>query len=599
MTGTLSIQTENIFPIIKRFLYSDRDIFLRELVSNAIDALHKIKAASQAGDFQGELGELTVTVSVDENARTLTVSDNGVGMTAEETDRYINQIAFSGAKEFVEKYQGKIDGVIGRFGLGFYSAFMVADKVELVTRSYKSDKAVTWSCDGSVEYVMGEGERPERGTDVVLHISQDADEFLRSWRIEEILKKYCRFLPYTIRFQGKVVNNNSPAWIRKPAELTDEDYKNFYKELFPYAEAPLFWIHLNVDYPFTLKGILYFPKLRKEVDIQKNKIHLYCNQVFVTDSVEDVVPDYLSLLHGVIDSPDIPLNVSRSYLQGDANVKKISGHISKKVADKLREIFDSDRAAFEKAWENVGIFVKYGVIRDHSFYEKTKDLVLVHNTENRFFTLDEYRKHVEAKQTDRHGKVVFLYATDPQEQFLAVQNAKNLGYDVLVMDGLLDVNFIQYIEFHLEKTSFVRVDADGLDKLIDKGVEAVSLYNEQEEKELTEWVKRAAEKIPVELRPSSTADLPIYLSVPESQRRMADMQRLGMLGSAEIPDYFVAAVNTSSDAFKRLFLLPSDESRQKYLRFLLDLALLSAGRLEGEALSRFVRTAAELASKIV
>ncbi len=597
MTGTLSIQTENIFPIIKQFLYSDRDIFLRELVSNAVDALHKIKGAAHSGDFQGELGELVVNISIDENARTLTISDNGIGMTAEETDKYINQIAFSSAKDFIEKYQGKIEGIIGRFGLGFYSAFMVADKVEILTRSFKSDKAVTWSCDGSVNYVMGEGERAERGTDVILHISQDADEFLRPWRIEEILKKYSKFLPFTIRFQGKTINNNSPAWIKKPTELGDEDYKNFYKELYPYAEAPLFWIHINVDYPFTLKGILYFPKLKKEVDIQKNKIHLYSNQVFVTDSVEDIVPDFLSLLHGVIDSPDIPLNVSRSYLQGDPNVKKISNHISKKVADKLHDIFHSDRPAYEKAWENVGVFVKYGAIRDHSFLEKTKEIILVYNTENKFFTLDEYKKYVESKQTDRHGKVVFLYATNAEEQFVAIQNAKNIGYDVLLMDGILDVNFIQYIEFQLENTTFVRVDSDGLDKLIDKGVEAVSLYNEEEEKELKRWTEQAAGKIPVELRPSTLAQLPIFITVPESQRRIMDMQRMGMLGSGEIPDYFIATLNTSSDAFKRVFLM-SDEGRQKYLRYLLDLALLSSGRLGGERMAEFIKHSNELSAKI-
>jgi molecular chaperone HtpG len=598
MTGTLSIQTENIFPIIKQFLYSDRDIFLRELVSNAVDALHKLKTAAEMGEFSGEIGELVVNINLDENARTLTISDNGIGMTAEETDKYINQIAFSGAKEFLEKYHGKAEGIIGRFGLGFYSAFMVADKVEVLTRSYKSDKAVRWSCDGTVNYEMNESERDGRGTDVILHVSRDADEFLRPWRIEEILNKYSKFLPYTIRFQGKVININTPAWTRKPTELTDEDYKTFYKQLYPYADPPLFWIHINVDFPFTLKGILYFPKLKKEIDIQKNKIHLYCNQVFVTDSVEDIVPDFLSLLHGVIDSPDIPLNVSRSYLQGDPNVKKISGHISKKVADKLREIYETDRTAFEKAWENIGVFIKYGIIRDHSFYEKTKDIVLVYNTNHQFFTLDEYQKYVQAKQTDKNGKVIFLYATHPDEQYVAIKNANDMGYDVLLMEGILDVNFIQYIEFQLENTSFVRVDSDGLDKLIDKGIENVSLYNEREENELLEWMKKAADNLPVEKRPSGSYTAPVYLTVPESQRRMADMQKMGMLGANEIPDYFVVTINTASDAFKRVFLLSADEKRIQYLRYLLDLALLSTGRLAGEKLANFVKTSTELAQKI-
>lgn len=483
--GNIGVTTENIFPIIKKFLYSDQEIFLRELISNAVDAVKKMKALSSLGEVEGELGDLTIRVSLNKKKKTLTVSDRGIGMTAEEVEKYINQIAFSSAEDFLNKYKNQENNLIGHFGLGFYSSFMVSDKVEIITRSYiEGSKPVHWSCDGSPEYTLEECSREERGTDVILHFDSDSKEFNNEDRIEQILKKYCKFLPVEIAFgkvkewkdgkevetdKDKIINDTKPAWTRKPADLKDEDYKKFYRDLYPSIfEEPLFNIHLNVDYPFNLTGILYFPKIRNNFDIQKNKIQLYCNQVFVTDSVEGIVPEFMTYLHGVIDSPDIPLNVSRSYLQSDSNVKKISSHITKKVADRLTEIFKNERTEFEKKWDDLKLFITYGMITDEKFYDKAKTFSLLKNTDNKYFTLEEYEKLVKDSQTDRSKKTVYLYTNDPVGQFSYIEGAKSKGYDVLLMEGQLDAHFINHLEQKLKEVSFLRVDSNVLDKLIEK-----------------------------------------------------------------------------------------------------------------------------------
>ena len=471
-TGNISIHTENIFPIIKKFLYSDHEIFLRELVSNAVDASQKIKRLSSIGEFNGELGELKVKVSFDKDKKTITISDNGIGMTAEEIKKYINQIAFSGATEFVEKYkdQGDDKGIIGHFGLGFYSAFMVAKEVEIISKSYQEgSEAASWKCDGSTEYTIGSAKKKTRGTDIILHIAEDSEEFLEEFKLKSILEKYGKFLPIEIEFGDKVINNPNPIWTKSPSDLTDEDYLKFYEELYPFQEKPLFWIHLNVDYPFNLTGILYFPKVKNEMQLQREKISLYSRQVFITDEVKDIVPEFLMLLHGVIDSPDIPLNVSRSFLQADSNVKKINSYITKKVADKLAELFKSDRPAFEEKFANIGLFIKYGMISDEKFLEKAKDFCLVQDTNNKYFTLDEYSEEVQAAQTDKDGNKVYLYTTDVEQQDAFIQSAQNKGYSVIKLDTLIDSHFINTMESKLEKTQWKRVDADAVDKLIDTG----------------------------------------------------------------------------------------------------------------------------------
>jgi molecular chaperone HtpG len=492
--GNIGVTTENIFPIIKKFLYSDHEIFLRELVSNAVDATQKLKTLASVGEFKGELGDLTVRVKSDK--KTLTISDRGVGMTAEEIDQYINQIAFSGAEEFLKKYKKDAASMIGHFGLGFYSSFMVAKKVEIITKSYKDDaKAVKWSCEGTPEYKMEETDKADRGTDIILYIDDENKEFLEESRITQLLKKYCRFLPVEISFgkqkewkDGKqvdtdkdnIVNEIRPAWTRKPSELTEEDYKNFYRDLYPMSEEPLFWIHLNVDYPFNLTGILYFPKIKNNLDVQRNKIQLYCNQVFVTDSVEGVVPEFLTLLNGVIDSPDIPLNVSRSYLQSDANVKKISGHITKKVSDRLQEIFNNDRKQFEEKWDDLKIFIEYGMLSDEKFYDRAEKFALLKNVDGLYFTFEEYRKLIKENQTDKDGQLVFLYTNHKEEQYSYIDAAKSKGYDVLLMDGQLDIHFVGLLEQKFGKSRFTRIDSDVVDNLIpkEKSVE-VRLSNEQ------------------------------------------------------------------------------------------------------------------------
>ncbi len=571
--GTIGVSTENIFPIIKKFLYSDHEIFLRELISNAVDATQKLKTLASVGEFKGETGDTTIRVKLDKKKKTLTVSDAGIGMTAEELDRYINQIALSSAEEFLEKYKAQASSIIGHFGLGFYSAFMVSEKVEIITKSYKEDaKAVHWVCDGSPEYTMEETEREGRGTDVILHIDSDSKEFLEEDRILGILKKYCRFLPVEIAFgkekewkdgkeveteKDRIINNTKPAWTRKPAELKEEDYKEFYRDLYPLAEEPLFWIHLNVDYPFNLTGILYFPKIKSNIDIQKNKIQLYCRQVFVTDSVEGIVPDFLTLLHGVIDSPDIPLNVSRSYLQSDSNVKKISAHITKKVADRLQEIFQNDRTAFEKKWDDLKLFIYYGMITEEKFSERAEKFALLRNTDNKYFTLEEYKTLIKEQQTDKFGNLVYLYATNADEQYSFIDAAKSRGYDVLVMDGQLDVHFVNHLEQKLEKSRFVRVDADVIDKLIQKEEIKEAKLSKAEQDDLVPVFKSnlpEKDNYLVVFESLSETDQPVLITQNEFMRRMKDMAALGggMSFYGNMPDSYSLVVNANHPLVLRI-----------------------------------------------
>ena len=566
--GTIGVTTDNIFPVIKKFLYSDHEIFLRELVSNAVDATQKLKTLSSFGDFKGELGTMNVTVSIDKNKGTLTISDRGIGMTAEEKDKYINQIAFSGAEEFLEKYKNDANAIIGHFGLGFYSSFMVSKKVEIRTLSYKEGaQAVMWSCDGSPAYEMTDIEKSERGTDIILYVDDDNKEFLEEQRIETLLKKYCRFLPVPVVFgkeqewkdgkyvdtdKDRVINDMEPAWTRKPTDLTDEDYRKFYADLYPGIDEPLFWIHLNIDYPFKLTGILYFPKIKNNIDINRYKIQLYCNQVFVTDSVEGIVPDFLMLLQGVIDSPDIPLNVSRSYLQSDSNVKKISGYITKKVSERLQEIFNSDRKQFEEKWDDLKIFIEYGMLSDEKFYERAQKFVLLKDTEDKYYTLDEYKKLIEGNQTDKDGQLVYLYATDKEAQYSYIDTAVSRGYDVLLMNGQLDPHFIGMLEQKLEKSRFVRVDSDLIDKLIKKSdTTSNTALDEQQRDMMTSVFKSqipAMEKSDflVMFEPVGATAQPIVITQNEFMRRMKDMAAIqsGMAFYGELPDSYNLIVNT-------------------------------------------------------
>ena len=566
--GTIGVTTDNIFPVIKKFLYSDHEIFLRELVSNAVDATQKLKTLSSFGDFKGELGTMNVTVSIDKNKGTLTISDRGIGMTAEEIDKYINQIAFSGAEEFLEKYKNDANAIIGHFGLGFYSSFMVSKKVEIRTLSYKEGaQAVMWSCDGSPAYEMTDIEKSERGTDIILYVDDDNKEFLEEQRIETLLKKYCRFLPVPVVFgkeqewkdgkyvdtdKDRVINDMEPAWTRKPTDLTDEDYRKFYADLYPGIDEPLFWIHLNIDYPFKLTGILYFPKIKNNIDINRYKIQLYCNQVFVTDSVEGIVPDFLMLLQGVIDSPDIPLNVSRSYLQSDSNVKKISGYITKKVSERLQEIFNSDRKQFEEKWDDLKIFIEYGMLSDEKFYERAQKFVLLKDTEDKYYTLDEYKKLIEGNQTDKDGQLVYLYATDKEAQYSYIDTAISRGYDVLLMNGQLDPHFIGMLEQKLEKSRFVRVDSDLIDKLIKKSdTTSNTALDEQQRDIMTSVFKSqipAMEKSDflVMFEPVGATTQPIVITQNEFMRRMKDMAAIqsGMAFYGELPDSYNLIVNT-------------------------------------------------------
>ncbi|MEP7263576.1 MAG: molecular chaperone HtpG [Bacteroidota bacterium] len=600
--GKINVQTENIFPIIKKFLYSDHEIFLRELVSNATDATQKIKTLTTSGDFKGDAGDTTITISIDKEKKTLTISDRGIGMTAEEVEKYINQIAFSGAEEFVNKFKDQQPAtLIGKFGLGFYSAFMVADKVEVITRSYKeenAENAVRWECDGSPDYQIETTSRAERGTDVILYINEDSAEFLETARIDTLLKKYCRFLPVEISFDGKIINITQPAWTKKPADLTDEDYKNFYKELYPFAEDPLFYIHLNVDYPFNLTGILYFPRLKKQPEVQKNKIQLYSRQVFVTDSVEGIVPEFLMLLHGVIDSPDIPLNVSRSYLQSDSNVKKISSHIMKKVADKLEDIFRENRKEFEEKWDDIGVFIKYGMMSEEKFMERASKFFLLKNTDDKYFTTDEYKELIRLNQEDKNKKLVYIYSSDKEEQHSFIASAKDKGYDVLVMDGAIDSHFVNFAEQKWENTQFVRVDAEIADKLIEKDEQRESKLSEEEKKTLQPVIEAqvAKEQFTVQFEALSEKEAPIVITRPEFMRRMKDMSAMGggysFMGT--MPDHYNMVVNSNHELILRIVKETNTDKQQSLAKQAVDLALLSQNMLKGEELTAFIKRSLDL-----
>ncbi|TPG64427.1 molecular chaperone HtpG [Hymenobacter nivis] len=607
-TGSISIHTENIFPIIKKFLYSDHEIFLRELVSNAVDATQKLQSLARQGEFKGELGELKVRVTVDKDTRKITVSDRGLGMSAEEIKKYINQIAFSGATEFVEKYKETDatakDQIIGQFGLGFYSAFMVAKEVEIWSQSYKEGALTAhWTCDGSTSYTIdeptGEHAKAERGTDVVLHVADDSDEFLEVERLRTILTKYCKFLPVPIELEGQLINDTTPIWTKQPSELTDEDYLKFYQELYPMSmDAPLFWIHLNVDYPFNLTGILYFPKVKDELQFSRNKIQLYSRQVFITDEVKDVVPEFLMLLHGVIDSPDIPLNVSRSFLQADAAVRKINTYITRKVADKLGDLFKKDRAGYEEKWSDIGLFVKYGMLSDEKFYDRAKDFVLLKNVAGKLFTISEYTEHIQANQQDKDGNIVVLYTNDAEAQHGFVAAAQERGYDVLNFDHILDPHFIGQLEQKLEKTTFKRVDADTVGKLIEKDETTESVLSEDDQTKVSEAFKTAIanDAMHVKVAALSPQDAPVTITQNEFMRRMKDMQRTGGGGGMQMfgafPESFDVTVNANHPLAQRV--LAGGESGEKLARQAFDLALLAQGMLKGEALTAFVKRSTEL-----
>jgi molecular chaperone HtpG len=602
--GQIRVQTENIFPIIKKFLYSDHDIFLRELIANAIDATQKLKTYASSGEAKGELGELRIDVKLDVEAKTLTIADRGIGMTSEEVDKYINQVAFSSAEEFLEKYKGQNEAnIIGHFGLGFYSGFMVSDQVEIFTLSYKEgSKAVRWECDGSPEYFLEETEKAERGTSIVLHINKDSEEFLDAVRIRTILEKFCRFLPVPIFFEDQQINNTSPAWVKKPAELTTEDYQHFYKELYPYNELPLFWIHLNVDYPFNLTGILYFPKIKQSYEIQKDKIQLYSNQVFVTDEVKDIVPEFLMLLQGVIDSPDIPLNVSRSYLQGDPNVRKINSHITKKVADKLDEIFTNDRTAFQEKWESLGLFVKYGMMTDDKFREKADKFHIMQDAlTQEFYTLSEYRTATENLQKNKEGKLVILYTTDPVQQDSYIRSADKRGLKVVKLETIVDASFINQMESKWENIHFTRVDADIADNLIDAQDAAESVLSSTDAERLKTLfnIPVTGLQVSVDVKGLSVDAPPVVATRPEFMRRMKDMASIsGPMGSfyANMPDEVTLTVNGNHPVYEGILHNGNEQLQQKQVRNLADLALLSQGLLKGADLTAFISRSVELMS---
>ncbi|MBK6633995.1 MAG: molecular chaperone HtpG [Chitinophagaceae bacterium] len=626
--GSIRVQTENIFPIIKKFLYSEHDIFIRELVSNAVDATQKLKTLSSIGEVKGELGELRIDIRIDKEKKTLTISDTGIGMTAEEIDKYLNQVAFSGAEEFLEKYKGQNEAnIIGHFGLGFYSSFMVSDKVEVFSKSFREDsKAVRWECDGSPEFTLEETEKATRGTDIVLHLNDESLEFLEPHRVSTVLEKFCRFLPIPIFFaegaprdtmndvaEGeskdaentkteKQINNPTPAWTKKPSELTDEDYQKFYRELYPFGETPLFWIHLNVDYPFNLTGILYFPKIKQSYEIQKDKIQLYSNQVFVTDEVKDIVPEFLMLMHGVIDSPDIPLNVSRSYLQGDPNVRKINAHITKKVADKLEEIFKNDRKQFEEKWESLGLFVKYGMMTDDKFLDKANKFhILQDSREEKFYTLEEYRLATETLQKNKDGKLVILYTTNPVQQDAFIQQAAAKGYIVVKLETIIDNGFLNQMEMKWENVQFVRVDSDIVDNLIDKQESAETVLSKDDEAKLKDLfsVKNPEVNVSVEIKGLSADAPPVVATRPEFMRRMKDMAAMqGGMGAfyANMPDEVTLTVNGNHAIYKTVLAEVEKDKQEKLVHNLADLALLSQGLLKGNSLTGFINRSVELMS---
>ena len=629
MNGKLNVQTENIFPVIKKFLYSDHEIFLRELISNAVDATQKLKTLSTRGDFKGELGDLTINVAIDEKKKTLTVSDRGIGMTAEEVEKYINQIAFSGVTDFMEKYKDSHEPLIGHFGLGFYSAFMVSDKVEIFTKSWKDEPAQHWSCEGNPEFSMEEDKKADRGTDIVLHIADDCKEFLEEGTILQLLKKYCRFMPVPIRFgeesvwvdsetdcdkdgkpkrvekkQPRIINDPEPAWKKSPSSLTDEDYKKFYHELFPMNfEEPLFQIHMNVDYPFNLTGILYFPKVRKTIDPNRNKIQLYCNQVFVTDQVEGVVPDYLMLLHGVLDSPDIPLNVSRSYLQSDGNVKKISQHISKKVADKLEEMSKKkegeEKSALEDKWDDIKIFVQYGMLTDEKFCERAMKFYLLKGVDGTYYTLDSYREKIKALQTDKDKTVCYLYASNAEEEHAYIEKAKAKGYDVLLMDSPLESHFINLLEQKIEKTRFVRVDSDTVEKLIPHDDSIPEKLSKEEQDKLKPIIEGEVDqqRFTVQLESLEESDAPMQVTQSEFMRRYREMAQTsggGMGFYGEMPESYNLVVNINHPLIGRVLAEADSEKQKELVHQLTDLALLANGLLKGEALSKFLKRSVEM-----
>ena len=619
--GNIGVTTENIFPVIKKFLYSDHEIFLREMVSNAVDATQKLKTLAEKGDFKGEMGELKVSISLNKEEGTLTFSDNGIGMTEDEIDRYINQIAFSGVTDFLDKYKDNANAIIGHFGLGFYSSFMVADKVDIITKSYKDDaQAVKWTCDGSPEYEIAPAEKAERGTDIVLHIAEDCKEFLEESKVTELLNKYCKFMPVPVVFGKKkewnseekkmvetaednVINSTEPLWTKQPSTLKDEDYKSFYSTLYPMQDEPLFWIHLNVDFPFHLTGILYFPRVQSNLDLQRNKIQLYCNQVFVTDQVEGIVPDFLTLLHGVIDSPDIPLNVSRSYLQSDANVKKIASYITKKVAGRLNSIFKTDRKDYEEKWDSLKVFINYGMLTEESFYDRAKDFALFKDTEGKYFTFEEYKTLIKDEQTDKDGTLVYLYANDKDEQYTYIEAAKAKGYSVLMFDGQLDNATLGLFEQKFEKSRFTRVDGDILERLIQKEeVKKVELSKEDTDK-LTEAFKTKLPQMDkvtfnVEIQAMGENAAPVMFTQSEYMRRMKDMSRYqsGMAFYGQMPDAYNLVLNSDNAVIKSV-LNANEENKEKVdntVAQLIDLALLQNGMLKGEALDKFLKRSVEL-----
>ena len=616
--GQISVQTENIFPIIKKFLYSDQEIFLRELVSNAVDASSKLKTLSSKGEFSGELGDMTIDISLEEDK--LIIKDRGIGMTSEEVDKYLNQLAFSSAEEFLEKYKDEAS-IIGHFGLGFYSAFMVADKVEVITKSYKDEPAAKWTCTGNPEYDLEPSDKTERGTEIILHISDDSKEFLEKARIDTLLNKYCKFLPFPIRFGTKtesnwegegddrkeiktevdyVINEQEPLWKKSPSELSDEDYKEFYSYLYPYSMPPLFWIHLNIDYPFNLTGILYFPKVNNSIEIQKNKIQLYSNQVYVTDDVSQIVPEFLTLLHGVIDSPDIPLNVSRSYLQSDSNVKKITSYITKKVAEKLNSLFKDDRTAFEEKWSEISVFAKYGMISEEKFYEKAEKFCLLKNIKGEHYTFEEYKEKIEATQKDKHDKIIHLYSNDIKGHHSFIESAEGYGYDILEMDNIIDNHFMQNLEQKLGYGTFVRVDSDTADNLVQKDETKESVLSEKEQQKVEDIFKSILPESGgpnLELKALAPSDLPVIVTRPEFMRRMMEMQNLQNMGSSEMPEIFNVVVNTNNPLVaEKLNKMRSAEKKDKFASYLYDLARLNQGMLKGEEMSKFIKNSLEFVS---
>lgn len=628
MKGTINVQAENIFPIIKKFLYSDHEIFLRELVSNAVDATSKLKALSRLGEVSSAIGDTTIEIKIDSENKTLHIIDKGIGMTASEVEKYLNQVAFSGASEFLQKYEGKVDdaGIIGHFGLGFYSAFMVSKKVEVITKSWKDEAAVKWECDGSPEFTITESDKKERGTEIILYIDEESKEFLEEGRIRSILDKYCKFLPVAIKFGTKqeyiddpsgeqdedgnvkqisqevdhIINNPEPLWKKQPADLKPEDYKGFYRELYPMSfEEPLFNIHINVDYPFNLTGILYFPKLAKhKVELQRNKIQLYSNQVFITDSVENVVPEFLTLLHGVIDSPDIPLNVSRSYLQSDSNVKKISAHVTKKVADKLAEMFKNDRKDFEEKWPDMQVFMDYGLLTDEKFYERIQPTYLLKSTDGKFSTFEEYRELIKEKQTDKDDNLVIVYTNDAEAQHSLVSKANKKGYDVLELNTPLTAHLVQHFEMKMDKVQFKRVDADALDKLISKKESVESNLTEEQKGALKPLIEGVVEKdkFNIQFEALDEHDLPMMVTQSEFMRRMKEQSEIGggMFGMGSLPEQYNLVINSNHSLISKMLIEEDQEKKAQMAKQAADLALLSKGLLKGEKLSAFIERSVEL-----